>query len=197
MNIPCNHCQALHFPCKRTTSPKYDNYKFSSCFANASVAIIPRQELSSDIRRFLTEDSAKDRHPRQNLRSYNTVMSMGSVTASCVWQDPQSFTFNPTYTLHGRTYHYVGALSPPSSLYPAFLSAHIPETNFLSQTEQRELSMPQLCSQLVMELTAMLHDVSPYVQTSALLQEWATTEEAPDNFCMIVHENHRSRAEHV
>lgn len=113
---------------------------------------------------------------------------MGSATAKLVSRGPGPSASNSTITLHGRMYHYVNALLPSSDIQPAFLSVYMRDKNFASQTMQHKRAMPKLRPQIRSQLTAMLRDVNPYVQTFLSLRELALSIAAPNNLCMVIHE---------
>ena len=72
------------------------------------------------LRQLLTSKSAEARHFRKNIRYYNSAMAMAmaSVRAEFVSRGPGFSKYNPTITVHGRTYHEIGALQPANGIIP-------------------------------------------------------------------------------
>ena len=134
---------------------------------------------------------------RKLIRGYNNALSMASVTANWVARGPGSSNFNPTMTVQGRVYHWIGALVPPQHLQPSFLSVYIHDTDFSNQAGIRRGANPRLNEGLLTRLAATLSQHNPYVQTFESLREWATGDEAPTQYKMVIHADKRPAAEHV
>lgn len=73
-------------------------------------------------------------------------------------------------TVHCRIYQFIGALIPPSHLHPCFLSGYIHDTDYAAQVNIRSAQMPNLQLGLLEQLTAMLNEVNPYVQSFVSLR---------------------------
>ena len=57
------------------------------------------------LREILTSDSHQGKHFRKNIRQYNGLLEMASVSAYFVSRGPGVSIYNPTVTVHGRMYH--------------------------------------------------------------------------------------------
>ena len=74
-------------------------------------------------------------------------------------------------TMLVRVYHHMGPLLPWSSRDPAFLSVYIHDTDYAAQSHIRAGLVHKLDEGILTQLTAMLHHVSPYVQTLQSVRE--------------------------
>lgn len=85
---------------------------------------------------------------------------------------------------------------PPETCGPSFLSVYIHETDYAAQ-EATRVGGNRSLDQGVMELTGMLHEVNPYVQTFRLMREWTVLENRPEKMNLVIHADRRPVAEHV
>lgn len=119
----------------------------------------------------LTKQTPIARHFREYIRSYDSVPSMGSVTASFVTRGYGYSMFISTITLYGRIYHYINAILTCPNTRTSFLSVYICDTDFISQRETRTESMFKLRANLLQHVAGMIQDVSLYVQSFMSLRE--------------------------
>ncbi|CDF33021.1 unnamed protein product [Chondrus crispus] len=124
---------------------------------------------------------------------------MASVVAKWVNRGPGPSNFNPTMTTQGGMYHYMGPMMPSEGRAPSYASVYIHETDYATQTRTRLGTSRQLEEALMTQLTHMLHECNPYVQTFLCMREWA---QSPQNNCpatyqMVIHADRRPSHEHV
>lgn len=55
-----------------------------------------------------------------NIRSYNNSLAASCLKADLDSHASENSSFNPTMTIHGRIYHFLGATIPPFDLQPSF-----------------------------------------------------------------------------
>lgn len=173
---------------------------FSTCCGKGKVSFVALSDSPALLQGLLTEGGSRARQFRRNLRAYNNVLSMASVVAKWVSRGPGPSTFNPTITMQGRMYHYIGALLPSQGRSPAFASVYIHDTDYATQSRTRLNAAPQLDEALLAELAEMLHGRNPYVQTFLSMREWATSDDganAPAPYQMVIHADRRPSNEHV
>ncbi|CDF38639.1 unnamed protein product [Chondrus crispus] len=124
---------------------------------------------------------------------------MASVVAKWVNRGPGPSNFNPTMTMQGGMYHYMGPMMPSEGRAPSYASVYIHDTDYATQTRTRLGTSRQLEEALMTQLTHMLHECNPYVQTFLCMREWA---QSPQNNCpatyqMVIHADRRPSHEHV
>ncbi|CDF32173.1 unnamed protein product [Chondrus crispus] len=124
---------------------------------------------------------------------------MASVVAKWVNRGPGPSNFNPTMTMQGGMYHYMGPMMPSEGRAPSYASVYIHDTDYATQTHTRLGTSRQLEEALMTQLTHMLHECNPYVQTFLCMREWA---QSPQNNCpatyqMVIHADRRPSHEHV
>lgn len=73
--------------------------------------------------------------------------------------------------LHGRIYHRLGALVPPSNQQPFFLSLYIYDTDYATQSKARATQVLNLNAGFFTQRTSMLHKRSLYVQSLSALRD--------------------------
>ena len=196
MNTPCSHCGALRFVTERIKGSSTTSPRFGNCCEGGKVLFSPSTDPPALLRQLLTGTTPRDRRFRKDIRAYNNALSMGSVTAKWVNRGPGTSAFNPTITMHGRIYHYLGAMMPPVGRGPSFLSVYIHDTDYTEQTQHRMNAACRLDANLMQELTAILHDVNPYVHTFRSLREWATGDQTPEQYRMVIHADRRPSEAH-
>lgn len=106
-------------------------------------------------------------------------------------------SLNPTMTVHGLVYHFLGVIVPPTDLWPSFLSLHIHDTDLVTKGDVRAAFMPNLNSGLLAQLTYMLHECIHYDQFFSALWDWAPLVNALNSYRMIIHSGKRSAIKHV
>lgn len=120
---------------------------------------------------------------------------MACVKADRLSRGPKSSSFNPTRTVHGRVYHYPGALNPFRNLQFAFFFSTFTTGTTLLKIATAE---PKAKSQIRNSLTTyMIHDSSIYLQSFVTLKDWTTPVYAPNVYQMTIHSNKRPSGEQV
>ncbi|CDF39898.1 ATP dependant DNA helicase PIF1 [Chondrus crispus] len=124
---------------------------------------------------------------------------MASVVAKWVNRGPGPSNFNPTMTMQGETYHYMGPMMPSEERVPSYASIYIHDTAYATQTRTRLGNSTRLEEALMTQLTHMLHECNPYVQTFLCMREWAQSphNNTPVAYQMVNHADRRPSYEHV
>lgn len=65
---------------------------------------------------------------------------MGFAKADWVSHASGSPTLDLTTTVHGRIYHYLGTMVPPSDLFPSSLSVYVHDGDFVTQGKKGALT---------------------------------------------------------
>ncbi|CDF40520.1 ATP dependant DNA helicase [Chondrus crispus] len=185
LDVQCQFCGAFHFLEERLKSSFDRRPTFPTCCGNGKVSFPTAQSPPPFLRALLTGTEPRDRKFRNSLHVYDNVLSMASVVAKWVARGPGASNFNPTMTMQGRIYHYMGPLLPSTCRDPAFLSVYIHDTDYAEQSQIRAGRVRELDEGILTQLTAMLHHVNPYVQTFQSLREWASNDNSPTPYRML------------
>ena len=129
MDVECPDCGALHFLDERLMMSTPSNPKFRNCCQKGKFKFPPLSEVPNVLRVLLTGLDTVSREFRKKIRFYNIVLSMASVNAQWVNRAPDNLEFNPTMTVQGRVYHYLGALIPPKRIKPSYASVYVHDTD--------------------------------------------------------------------
>ncbi len=128
MNIECTISRALHFLAERKKTSSYINLKFSGCCSNGLIAsqIVPRfSETPEILKQLLSQSTPDSRSFRRKIRKYNRSLAMASVTSNRITPNLRNSCFNPTLTIQGRLYYFIGPLNPSEGLRPMYSSVYI------------------------------------------------------------------------
>lgn len=98
---------------------------------------------------------------------------MRYVKAEWTSRRPGASTFNPAMTFHGRICQCLGAMVPPSTSFPFFLSVDMHDTDYLVQRKIQIAAVQKLILNILQQLRAMLHEYNRYLQTFLSLRSWA------------------------
>lgn len=78
---------------------------------------------------------------------------------------PVTSNFNPAITVHDCIYLFCGDLLPPSSHFHCFLSVYIHGTDYVVKVNICFEVLHNFCLEVLHDLTLMLHDFDPCVQS--------------------------------
>ncbi|CDF35745.1 ATP dependant DNA Helicase Pif1 [Chondrus crispus] len=124
---------------------------------------------------------------------------MASVVAKWVNRGPGTSNFNPTMTMQGDMYHYMGPMMPSEGRAPSYASVYIHDSDYATHTRTTLGNSRRLEEALMTQLTHMLHECNPYVQTFLCMREWAQSphNNTPAAYQMVIHADRRPSHEHV
>ncbi|CDF36188.1 ATP dependant DNA helicase PIF1 [Chondrus crispus] len=195
----CSHCKALHFVQERLLSSSAAGPMFSTCCEKGKLSLPLLTDPPALLRSLLIDDTQRSRRFRKNIRAYNAALSMASVVAKWVNRGPGSSNFNPTMTMQGEMYHYMGPMMPSEGRVPSYASVYIHDTAYATQMRTRLGNSTRLEEALMTQLTHMLHECNPYVQTFLCMREWAQSphNNTPVAYQMVNHADRRPSHEHV
>ena len=199
IRIECSHCKAVHFLQERIVSSSAARPIFSPCCGKGKLSLPLLPDPPALLRSLLTDDTPRSRLFRKNIRAYNSELSMASVVAKWVNRGPGPSNFNPTMTMQGGMYHYMGPMMPAKGRAPSYVSVYIHDTDYVTQTRTRLGSSRRLEEALMTQLTHMLHECNPYVQKFLCMREWAQSahNNTPAAYQMVIHADRRPSHEHV
>ena len=172
MNSECSKCGALHYIDERLLKSTASDAEFSICCSDRQKELPLLEEPPLLIKTLLTSSTRISKHFRDNIRAYNSVLSMASCTPDFVNRGPGNSAFNPTMTVHGRVYHYICSLIPPRTIKPTFASFYVFDTDEEQRANIRSNGMGRSLNQeLLMDLVALLMQVNSYVQSFKSLRQ--------------------------
>ena len=121
------------------------------------------------------------------------------MVAKWVNRGPGPSNFNPTMTMQGEMYHHIGPMMPSEGLGPSYASDYIHDTDYATQTRTRLGSSRRLEEALMTQLTHMLHECNPYVQTFLCMRVWIqfAHNNTPAAYQMVIHADCRPSCEHL
>ena len=158
IRIECSHCKALHFVQERIVSSSAPRPMFSTCCGKGKLSIPFLPDRPALLRSLLIDYTQRSRRFRKNNRVYNSMLCMASVVAKWVNRGPGLSNFNPTMTMQGEMYHYMGPMMPSDARAPSYASDYIHDTDYATQTRTRLRGSRRLEEALMTQLTHMLHE---------------------------------------
>ncbi|CDF39089.1 ATP dependant DNA helicase [Chondrus crispus] len=199
IRVECSHCKALHFVQERTVSSPAARPICSTCCGKGKLSLPLLPDPPALLRSLLIDDNPRARRFRNNIRAYNAALSMASVVAKWENRRPGPSNFNPTMTMQGGMYHYMGPMMPSEGRRPCFASVYSHDTDYATQTRTGLGTSRRLEEALMTQLTHMLHECNPYVQTFLCMREWAQFphNNTPATYQMVIHADRRPSHEHV
>lgn len=119
LNSKCNNCAALHFRADKVKALSENSPRFAECGDNCVVALATASDLPVLWQNLLADNTRLSQDFQNNIRAHNS-RALGCVKTVWCTRGPNTFTLNPTMTVHGRIYYYLDAMVPPSTLSPCF-----------------------------------------------------------------------------
>lgn len=120
--------QGFHFAGERLKKSSARRPLFSECCGQNKLSFPLLPDPPEPLKQLLTGQDTRATRFRRHIRAYNNALCLASVGANWVSRGPGRSTFNPTMTLQGRIYHYMGPLRAAETRSPAFLSVYIHDT---------------------------------------------------------------------
>lgn len=127
----------LHFIAERLKQSTKDSLMFADCCNSVKVHFSPDQDPPPYLQKLITGWGSAAWYSRSNFRSYNSSMSMTSMTAN--WQERclGTFCLDPTIMLRGRVYHSIKAFITPGRLVQTYSSLYTHATDFSKRSSIR------------------------------------------------------------
>ena len=194
LSSSCIQCSAIF----QSDEGHYRQPKAGECCSSCG-AIVPKvlpnfPEPPHLLRELLTSNSAEARHFRRHIRHYNSALAMASVRAEFVARGLGVSKYNPTITVHGRMYHEMGALIPPTGKKPRFAAVYIHDTE--QATQNRKHFYGVLREDLLGRLASMLHVSNNLVRTFVSLRDLIQAGCIPEDVKLVIHAHERTNPGH-
>ena len=199
IRIEFSHCKALHFVQERIVSSSVARSTFSTCCRKGKLSLPLPPDPPALLCSLLIDRTPRSHRFLKKIRAYNAALSMASVVAKWVNRGPSPFNFNPTMNMQGEMYHYMGPMMPSEGRAPSYASVCIHDTDYTTQRHTRLGSSRRMEEVLMRQLTHMLHECNPYMQTFLCMGEWAQYphNNTPAAYQMVIHVDDRPSHEHV
>ena len=105
MDMVCSDCNALMFPFETHKKKPDGGITFSLCCSYGSVSLPSFRDPPPLLQDLLKSDSSKAKKFRQNIRAYNSMLSMASRNITGKETDFSNSTGPPVYKISGSMYH--------------------------------------------------------------------------------------------
>lgn len=189
------HCGALYFINERVKQPAPSDPSFSTCCQRRPFKFPPRSEVSMVLRELLTRSGTDARQFRGALPAFNAVLFMTSMTANYVKTGQDSSKLNPTMTVQGEVYNFIGASIPPQTIKYSYASAHAHDTEKVQRAAIRQSNVSQnLAQNILIYPQSAITQTNVYLQTFQSFCEWAQ-KDTPDIYKMVSHADKRPASE--
>ncbi len=130
----------------------------------------------------------------KNVFKYNNAFCMAFLRENWVSRGEGQSSFNPTVTIQGGIYHFLGALEPAPGTRPAFCLCTI-KTQNLTNYPSSDLS--RAGRELFTNLGSILHQNNTNVQSFMSLHELARYNVPTDRYKIIIYADKRHAKGHV
>eukprot|EP00798_Chlamydomonas_sp_ICE-L_P011276 gene11276-18908_t len=158
--VPCEHCQALHWPEECLTHSTAQHFGFGGCCSGGKVQLQPLETLPQPLHSLINGTHHKSGHFLKNIRKYNCAFQLASTSAQ-VDETLTGGVYN--FTINGSVHHRMGPLEPAPGEPPIFAQLYILDPD--PQLQRRQGVVGDLDREIVAILQSMLHDHNPYVQS--------------------------------
>jgi hypothetical protein len=129
---------------------------------NGGDVSFPIVDAPPELLQLFLDASAQGSHFRQNIRSYNHVLSFTSIGVNVDETILATGRGIYTFRAQGSFYHIIGGFYPNQGTSPCFLQLYIYDTEH--ELQNRMLENPELHQTVVYKLQQMLHQYNPYVR---------------------------------
>ena len=146
------------------------------------------------LRQQLTSNSAESNHFRKYIRHYNIVLAMASVRADFVARGLGTSNYTRTVTIHGRMYHEIGALIPPTGKKPRFAAAYIHDIEQAAMHRKHFYGLFR--EDLLARLAYMLHETNNLLRTFVTLKDLMDRNKIPEDVKLVIHAHERTNPGH-
>lgn len=180
---------------KNSSSPSQS--RFSTFCWHRSYKFPPLSENPPVLRKLLMMRYTVSEQNRQKVRWYKAILSKISMTAKWVSRAQDDSTFNPTITVKGNAWRYIGALVPPRHIRRPYTSVYVQHTDEVQWATIRGTNASQNLSQSVLiDVWFAITQASSYAQTFQSLRAWEGRH-SPDIYKIFIHAGKRSASEHA
>lgn len=163
MTVVCQHCNACFF--KQEVKGGAHHINVCCNFGNIDMPY-KFSSYPPFIKDLLTENTPDGKNFRENIRQYNTALSMASMGAQ--FDVPRSR--GPyCFRIHGQVYHYAGPLHPEGDRHPVFGQIYILDTRQAAQERMNIAANTNCRVSLMHELSDLLSRINQYAQSFRMM----------------------------
>ena len=160
MDRICHCCGALHWADERISKSTVNIPHYEVCCKRGAVVLLPIQDPPDLLWNLLTSGDTTAKKFWRSLQQYNAAFAFTSV--SCIPNrrlDGQHRVTN--FNIHGELYHLQGPLRTVDDHLPQYVQLFFYNPVYAAQVRGQQ--NPELCLQLLRQLTDMLHEMNPYI----------------------------------
>ncbi|KAG0644478.1 hypothetical protein HOY80DRAFT_1028878 [Tuber brumale] len=163
MQVVCSACNALHWMKEKTRGrDRRIAGAFESCCKRGDVKVNRLQELPEPLNTLMTGQDGRSRLFRQNLRQWNSVFAFTSTKFNMDDRPTAIGEGFQLFQIHGAVYHQQGPLLPAAARDALYSQIYLYDPAFAAQV--RSTRAPELDRDIMISLTQMLQETSPYIQ---------------------------------
>ena len=162
MNMVCSHCNALMFPFEKTSN---DKETFSLCCGNGNVSLPSITDPPELLQKLLTSKSQNCEAFRDNIRGYNSLLSMASRNITGEKTNFGNSRGPPIFKISGSMFHLTPNVLPDPGQTPKFSQIYIYDSKQQVEERMKHCKTPKsINKKLLEELQGMLFKCNFYVK---------------------------------
>ena len=162
MNMVCSHCNALMFPFEKTSN---DKETFSLCCGNGNVSLPSITDPPELLQKLLTSKSQNCEAFRDNIRGYNSLLSMASRNITGEKTYFGNSRGPPIFKISGSMFHLTPNVLPDPGQTPKFSQIYIYDSKQQVEERMKHCKTPKSINKnLLEELQGMLFKCNFYVK---------------------------------
>ena len=162
MDLACRACQALHWQAEKLCSYHASAGTFEASCKHGDAMVERMRALPEPLNTLITGQDSQSRVFRQELRYWNFLFAFTSIRYNA---DDRTGVIGKGFQLfqiHGAVYHHQGPLVPPGGQDALYSQIYLYDPAQAAQA--RSARAPELDMALIVSLTEMLQNVSPFIQ---------------------------------
>jgi hypothetical protein len=137
MNVPCQHCGALHWMAEKLKGSSESNPKLGTCCNHGKIDIPLLESPPEALRQLFTGQDSDAKEFRKNITRYNAAFAFTSLGAKMDRAINHSGRSGWVFRICGNLYHSTRALEPPAGQAPSYAQLYIYDPEVALQQRMR------------------------------------------------------------
>ena len=125
MDVPCIHCNALHWMDERLTNSTTRNPQFGMCCTSGKIKLDKLDPPPPEIEQLLSGQNPIAKSFRQHIRNYNNALAMTSLGCKIDERINRAGAGPYVFKVHGKLSHKAGSLLPVEGEQPKYAQLYI------------------------------------------------------------------------
>ena len=150
MNMVCSSCSALMFPFETHKKTPSGGITFSQCCGYGSVNLPSFTDPPDMLKDLLTSESSEAKSFRQNIRTYNSMLSMASRNITGKETDFSSSKGPPVFKISGSMFHLTPNVFPVSGQPPKYGQIYVYDREEQLDVRLNHISKPKVINRKVL-----------------------------------------------